>query len=421
MSKLCNFILSFCLCALTFYAPTGSVPVDNDLKDNGYLGLATKTIPKSVIALNLRLIHHIGKEKAGDNVVFSALGAYSALMMLHLGAGNKTRDELDKVFHIKDDDIDHDKLHETFSLILEKLKSKAPTSPLEFPVPETAIANGFFIQQGRSINESFTQLLKKYYDANATSVDFQGHASEATNFINEWISNSTHERIQKFYTDPLPATTVSVLTNAWYFNGVWKDTFEKDQTKTEKFNTESGEIDVQMMRNQKMVPFSRSDSLMFETLELPYSGAEYIMAITMPYGNQTLKNLTEHVRSFDAREFDRNLKVIGVDYKIPKIKVSGKNSLVDALGLVEIFQHADLSRMSDEKIPISDVFQATDLEVNEQGTIATAATAVSSTRVLSPPVLAEKQFFVNRPYMMTIMHRPTHTILLHCNVYKPNY
>ena len=65
-----------------------------------------QTIPKSVIAINLKLIKNLGKEKPGENLLFSALGAYSALMMLHLGASNATREELDKVFRIKDKDIE---------------------------------------------------------------------------------------------------------------------------------------------------------------------------------------------------------------------------------------------------------------------------------------------------------------------------
>jgi len=51
-------------------------------------------------------------------------------------------------------------------------------------LPETIITNGFFVQKERPIHDSFIQALHKYYNANATNVDFLEHAGEATDLIN---------------------------------------------------------------------------------------------------------------------------------------------------------------------------------------------------------------------------------------------
>lgn len=187
----------------------------------------------------------------------------------------------------------------------------------------------------------------------------------------------------------------------------------------EKFFTGASEVEVPMMRNQKIVSYSYSDTLLYESIELPYEGGEHVALIFLPYPNQTLKNFTEHNHLFDIHEFNRNTKVIGVDYKIPKIKISWKNSLVNALQLEDIFRDADLSRMSGEKVPVSDIFQATDLEVNEQGTTATAATAISNTRLLMPHISTERQFYANRPFMLTILHKPSLLILFQTCTFNP--
>jgi len=101
------------------------------------------------------------------------------------------------------------------------------------------------------------------------------------------------------------------------------------------------------------------------------------------------------------------------------MKFSWKNSLVNALGLEEIFRSADLSQMTTDKVSVSDMLQATEIEVEEHGTVATAATLISITRHLAPPVKTEREFYVDRPFLVYIFHRPTHMALFQGLVYKP--
>ena len=51
-------------------------------------------------------------------------------------------------------------------------------------MPETLIANGFFVQKDRPVLDSFVHPLEQYYGAKAMNVDFLEHASEATDEIN---------------------------------------------------------------------------------------------------------------------------------------------------------------------------------------------------------------------------------------------
>ena len=143
------------------------------------------------------------------------------------------------------------------------------------------------------------------------------------------------------------------------------------------------------------------------------------MTISLPRHSQTLKNLTEHNHLIDVHELNRNTKVVGVDYKIPKMKFSWKNSLVSTLDLEDVFRSADLSRMTPNKFSISDMVQAVEMEVNEQGTEATAAMLVSGTRKFTPSVVPEIQFHVDRPFYVSIMHKPTHIRIFVGAVYNP--
>jgi len=48
------------------------------------------------------MVHKLNKERPEQNVLTSPVSAYASLMMLHLGAGEKTRKELESVLKISD-------------------------------------------------------------------------------------------------------------------------------------------------------------------------------------------------------------------------------------------------------------------------------------------------------------------------------
>jgi serpin B len=63
------------------------------------------------------------------------------------------------------------------------------------------------------------------------------------------------------------------------------------------------------------------------------------------------------------------------------------------------------------KLAVSDVLHAATLEMDEVGTVATAVTAIG-VRVTSAPVMDEvKEFKVDRPYVVAIVHDGTGEVL----------
>ena len=66
--------------------------------------------------------------------------------------------------------------------------------------------------------------------AAAASVDFQGNPSGAAGEINEWASDETRGHITNVV-DPAGLRRARlILANAIYFNGMWKEQFEKHLT-----------------------------------------------------------------------------------------------------------------------------------------------------------------------------------------------
>jgi len=104
------------------------------------------------------------------------------------------------------------------------------------------------------------------------------------------------------------------------------------------------------------------------------------------------------------------------------MKFSRKKSVVDALKLRTIFQAPHLDEMTSVKeLKVSDMIHATELEVDEKGTIATAVTALEAVAASAyvPPNSEPIKFYVDRPCLMTIMHKSTKTILFAGIIRKP--
>ena len=84
--------------------------------------------------------------------------------------------------------------------------------------------------------------------------------------------------------------------------------------------------------------------------------------------------------------------------------------MVKALKLEDVFSHSDMSEMSSlGNLTISDMIHASELEVDEEGTVATTVTALEMVLVCSP--MSEDRepikFYVDRPFLLTIGHKST--------------
>lgn len=180
---------------------------------------------------------------------------------------------------------------------------------------------------------------------------------------------------------------------------------------------------VPMMHNKETVPYLNNKSLQFEAISLKYSGWGYKMCIILPYAKQSLQNLINNLKLKDLQDIVAEENDAKVDYKIPRFKFSSSFSLKDTLsklGMKEAFNKADFSNMMEVPACLADVTHAAEIEVDEKGTKASAATAVKMVYMClridnSQPI----QFHADRPFMALLYHRQTSTILFSVTVYQP--
>lgn len=74
----------------------------------------------------------------------------------------------------------------------------------------------------------YVDLLKKNFIkevANIMAVDFQNGNKEATDTINEWVSENTNHKIPQLFAEPLASDTLVVLASSLYFKASWNEKF----------------------------------------------------------------------------------------------------------------------------------------------------------------------------------------------------
>lgn len=181
------------------------------------------------------------------------------------------------------------------------------------------------------------------------------------------------------------------------------------------------------MNNQQSVPYLNNPTLGYEAISIPYDSNVFSMYVVLPYVNTTLDAVFSALTPQLLQQLIEDTKEWHqVNYKIPRLKFDWKKSVNEqlfALGIKELFNDANLSEMTGvANLKVSKVTHATEIEVNENGTIASAVTVseiVWKSAIYRDPKVKIIEFFANRPFMLLIVHKSTQAVLFSGLVYKP--
>ncbi|XP_048203129.1 neuroserpin [Perognathus longimembris pacificus] len=383
--------------------------------------LATKaTFPDEAIAeLPVHLYHHLRATGEEENILFSPLSIALAMGIMELGAGGSTLKEIRHSMgynSLKDG--------EEFSF-LKDFSNMVTTEESQYVMK---IANSLFVQNGFHVNEEFLQMMKKYFNAEVTHVDFSQNVAVA-NTINKWVENTTNNLL-KDLVSPGDFDTIThlALINAVYFKGNWKSQFRPENTRTFSFTKDDeSEVQIPMMYQQGEFYYgefsdgSNEAGGIYQVLEIPYEGDELSMMLVLSRQEVPLAALEPLVKAQLIEEWANSVKKQKVEVYLPRFTVEQEIDLKDilkSLGITEIFiKNANLTGLSDDKdMFLSKVIHKSFLEVNEEGSEAVAASgmiAISRMAVLYPQVI------VDHPFLFLIRNRRTGVILFMGRVMHP--
>lgn len=351
------------------------------------------------------------------NLFTSPASMALAFAMVHAGAKGATADEIAKTFHLPAGDTLHPSLKGTLA------RWDAASGGLELDV-----ANRLFGEKTVTFEAPYLALTGDIFAAPLEAMDFKGASGDARTHINDWVAKQTKDKIK----DLLPPSGVTpetrlVLVNAIYFKAQWAEAFEESQTKDEPF-TGDKKSTVKMMHRIDHYKVGTVADAKARTIEIPYNGGEYSMVIVLP---DDAKGLAAVEKSLTAESLDASLTGASharVALGVPRFRIEPGEAIqlrapLEKLGIVTAWDasKADFTAMApkDAQLVISDAYHKAFIAVDEAGTEAAAATAVSMKAGSAAPTDEPVPFVADHPFLFFVRDAKSGTILFMGRLVSP--
>lgn len=294
-------------------------------------------------------------------------------------------------------------------------------------------ANGLWVKE--SILGPYLQVVRDVHDSEVAPIP------DTFDPIDAYISEKTNGMIKDTLQGPIDDLTRAILINAVYFKGSWKDKFDEHLTEEGIFQTNTGE-------NRKAMFMQYEKSIEIATDVKALGGAS---VVNIEYGregafsalfflphektSESLSNVFSQLANMGKPEsfskislkdvLEKNMSETKVKLVLPRFRISyGTTSLksqLKSMGMHEAFDGSKgfLQMSEDPDLHLDDVLHKAVIEVTEEGTVASAATAVMMmTRSIPQP---PEEMIFNRPFAMVVLHNPSMTPLFIARVDDPEF
>lgn len=399
MKKLAIFLLSIAL----------STPLWTDLQETAPLS----DVDQLVLSNNEfgYQLYSLMK-KRDENLIFSPYNLSTALEMVYAGSSGLTQSQTARVHRLT---LNPKSLEQAAAKLASGLRTKHSGQDELF----LSIANSLWVQERHPILPAFKETITKSYKGSVRSVNFQTMAEAARKEINDWVKTQTQGKIvDLLQANQLQKTTRLLLVSALYMRGKWQNPFNISLTQLLPFfPSPSKTLTLPTMSLTTSLPYLKGDN--FAMVELPYASKEesvqLSLFIVLPEETYGLETIEKQLSSQKLLDLSRRLQNTQLTLSIPKFKISSTLSLkpvLEQVGLTDLFSStADLSGIDGtQDLQVTDVMQKGFLTVDENGSEAGVATAISiglTSFVTQPPEL----FTADHPFLFFVADKVTGTIL----------
>jgi serpin B len=312
------------------------------------------------------------------------------------------------------------------------------------------MANMAFGQDGYRIERDFLERIGAAFGSPLGLVDYMHDPAGALDAINGWVSRQTMGRIPKLLSPAnIHGGTRLVLVNAVYLKAEWETAFYDDLTRDRPFTTLDGDrVAVPTMRmDQAAIPLAAGDG--WRATELRYLApdgqAPLSMTLVLPddidaFERSLKPAVVARIDRSLASEWDRVTTVrdgtpdnecgsvaYATNLFLPKFGIDTRGDLVPALGAagmrVPMSDTADFTGINDGGLAIGMVIHQANIDVDEKGTEAAAATAVGMDTTGGcggPHPRTVKTLRLDRPFVFLLRDTRTGAILFMGRVADPS-
>ncbi|XP_072936065.1 serine protease inhibitor 88Ea-like [Epargyreus clarus] len=370
---------------------------------------ARTTLYRGQLEFTLNLFNSINEAVSDDNIFFSPFSVYHALLLAYFASGEQTERALKESLKISD------KLDKINLMTAYKVDKRSRLFNNNSDSYEFNNANKIFVEQTLAVRQCFFDLMGEEID----KLNFRENPKGSRQMINDWVARLTKNNIK----DLLPHDAIShvskvVLANAAYFKGVWASKFPVERTKKQVFFvSETRQTLVPFMRQKGTFHYMVNDDIGAQILQLPYKGHDVSMYILLPpYSmkegvDSIIAKLTPERLAAVVEDDDMSREVL---VEIPKFTVEKSlplKPILEAMGVGDLFEAtSNFSTLTqDPGVIFDDAVHKAKIQIDEEGTVAAAATAAFGFRSSRP---ADPSIFIaNFPFVYIVYEHPTNSVL----------
>jgi serpin B len=352
------------------------------------------------------------------NAVLSPDSVAAALAMTGTGAVGRTATEMAETMHLKGPTA-FSAVGDLQGAILAGQAAAAAGDP---EPPTLEIADGLFVQQGLSVAAPFLAGIQQHFGGTPEAVDFSGDPNGALEKINGWVSEHTHGKISHIL-ESLPPEMALALANAVYLDADWEHPFEKRHTAPGVFQRAAGPRTVDFMHETQVLPYGAGPG--YRAVELPYRSSTLSLTVLLPARKQRLGTLLRHLDGRSLTKIARGLSSRPVILGIPRFHLKTDVELagtLEMLGMPTAFSDAANFSGITTAVPLQVAFvkHAADFTLDEEGTVAAAATVVGIEATSAPlPPRNAVRFTADRPFLFFLRDDKTGAVLFAGRVTDP--
>jgi len=381
---------------------------------------AARLASGAINAFGLDLLGALRGVDAGrGNLVVSPASIAIALGMARAGAQGKTAAQMDAVMRSLASEEHASWLNALDAALAARSGTFRDASGTALPVT-LRIANAPFAQRDMAIAPAYLEALASRFGAGLRLVDYRTDPEAARTAINHWVAEQTEQRIRELLArDVITTETRLALVNAIYLKAPWLTPFPPEATRPGLFTRPDGTtVEVPMMALSEAFPYAEGNG--WRAVELPYVGGSLALTVIVP---ERLAELEASLTGERLEAIIGALRPRPVELALPRFGIETRANLADllaALGMPLAFDpdQADFSGITTaDRLYISAVIHQANIDLDEKGTEAAAASAVIMGRTSAPAEAVVLR--VDRPFLFALRDVPTGAFLFLGRVTDP--
>ncbi len=377
-------------------------------------GAGTFVPASSVFGFRLLALLAKGEAPASKNVFLSPLSLSLALAMVMDGAGSATRTPMQKALGYKPSDspsaIDAD-----VKAFLARYQGKQISPGVAAAIASALWPNTSLPPNLGHLAPTYAAHAQQTFGASVRAVDFA--SASGAQQVNAWTKEHTRGKIVSILPNIAMPSAALVLTNAVYFKAKWNQSFQAENTQPGSFTLGSGQkVTLPMMRQTDHFSYQKGSG--FQALQLPYDDGRFSLHILLPDAGVGLQTFAQKQLASAAQwnQYLTHFTNAKVALKLPRFKLEyDAGELVpslSALGMASVFDsHADFRPMGYRAAFVNSVRHKTTLVVDEEGSEATAVTAIPMVGSAMHRPEQIVSFVVDRPFACAIRDNATGALL----------